>query len=140
MIAGMARNAVILDVGVAVTTVNREACRCPSPGVERIALRGSAPRANRYNSSNRPMPATSIHRTREQAVRPYHQYEQEGHVAGQNLPFRIDVRADRLRQADNDAAGERAPQAAEAADDHRLEGVEKPRRTDARIKVGARAE
>ena len=42
--------------------------------------------------------------------------------------------------ADDDAAGERAPEAAEAADDHGLEGVEEPGRTDAGIEVGAGAE
>src|SRR6478752_6860349 len=126
----MARSAVTVEVGVAVTTVNRELRRCPSPGAERVAPRRSTPRASRSNPPHRRMPATSIHRAREQAARPYHQHDQEGHMAGQNLPFRIDVRADRLRQADDDAARERAPQAAETADDHCLEGVEEPRRTD----------
>ena len=36
--------------------------------------------------------------------------------------------------------GKRAPQAAEAADDHRLERVEQPRRADGRIEIGAHAE
>ena len=48
--------------------------------------------------------------------------------------------ADGLRDADHDAAGERAPQAAEAADDHRLERVDQPRRADGRIEIGADAE
>ena len=69
-----------------------------------------------------------------------HQHDQEGDVAGEDLPFRIDVGADRLRQPHDDAAGERAPQAAEPADDHRLEGVEEPRRADARVEIGAGAE
>src|SRR4029079_19588395 len=108
-IAGMASNAVIVDVRVAVTTVNR-------------------------------MPATSIHRAREEAARPYHQHDQKRDMTGENLPFRIDMRADGLGQADDDAAGERAPQAAEAAAHHCLEGVEEPGRTDAGIEVGAGAE
>ena len=64
----------------------------------------------------------------------------EGEMAGEDLPFRIDRRADRLRHADDDAAGERAPERAEPADDDRLEGVDQPRRSDGRIEIGARAE
>ncbi len=48
--------------------------------------------------------------------------------------------ADRLRDAEDDAAGERAPEAAEPADDHRLEGVDQPGRPDGRIEIGADAE
>ncbi len=44
------------------------------------------------------------------------------------LPARIDLRADRLRHAEDDAARERAPHAAEPADDHRLEAEDQPRR------------
>ena len=61
-------------------------------------------------------------------------------MAGEDLPFRIDARADGLRHAEDDAAGERAPEAAEPADDHRLEGIEQPRRADGRIEVRAAAE
>ena len=61
-------------------------------------------------------------------------------MAGENLPFGIDMCADRLRHADNDAAGKRTPQAAETTDDDRLERVEETGRTDAGIEVGARAE
>ena len=42
------------------------------------------------------------------------------------------ARADGLGDADDDAAGKRAPQAAEPADDHRLEGIDQPRRPDGR--------
>ena len=84
--------------------------------------------------------AASVDRAREEAARPEHQHGQEGEMAGEDLPFRIDRGADRLRDADDDAAGERAPQAAEPADDHRLEGVDQPRRADGRIEVGADAE
>jgi hypothetical protein len=50
------------------------------------------------------------------------------------------VRTDRLCQADHDAAGKRPPQAAEAANDDGLEGVEQTGRTDAGIEIGARTE
>ncbi len=50
-------------------------------------------------------------------------------MAGQDLPFRIDPPSDRLRQPEHDAARQRPPQAAEPADDHRLECVEQPRRS-----------
>ena len=42
-------------------------------------------------------------------------------MAGEYLPLGIDVRADGLCQPDDDAAGQRPPQAAETADDDRLE-------------------
>ena len=61
-------------------------------------------------------------------------------MAGEDLPFRIDRGADGLRDADDDAAGQRAPEAAEAADDHGLEGIDQPRRPDGRIEIGAHAE
>ena len=48
--------------------------------------------------------------------------------------------ADSLRHTDDDAAGERPPQAAEAANDDGLEGVEEPGRADAGVEVGAGAE
>src|SRR5208282_4602314 len=86
------------------------------------------------------MPPLSIHRARKQAARPYHKHDQEGDMAGENLPFWIYVSTDRLRHADNDAAGERPPQAAETANDHGLEGIEETGRTDAGVEIGARAE
>ena len=46
-----------------------------------------------------------------------------------------DSRAERLGDAENHAAQERAPKAAEPADDHRLEREDQPSRTAARIKV-----
>ena len=58
-------------------------------------------------------------------------------MAGEQLPARIDLRADRLRHAEDDAAGERAPHAAEAADDHGLEAEDQPRRSDRGIEIGA---
>ncbi len=53
------------------------------------------------------------------------------------LPARIDLRADRLRHAEDDAAGKRAPHAAEPADDDGLEAEDQPRRSDRRIEIGA---
>ena len=42
-------------------------------------------------------------------------------MPGEQLPARVDHRAQRLRDAQDDAAHQRAPEIAEAADDHRLE-------------------
>jgi hypothetical protein len=42
-------------------------------------------------------------------------------MASQQLPARIDLRPDRLRHAENDAAHQRAPHIAEPADNDRLE-------------------
>ncbi len=47
-------------------------------------------------------------------------------MSGQHAPARREPRADRLRDAEDDAADQRAPERAEAADDHRLEGEEQP--------------
>ncbi|GCC48230.1 hypothetical protein chiPu_0032353, partial [Chiloscyllium punctatum] len=77
---------------------------------------------------------------REETARPHHQHGQEGEMAGQDLPFRIDPAPDRLSQPEHDTARQRAPQAAEAADDHGLERIEQPRRPDRRIETGTDAE
>jgi hypothetical protein len=61
-------------------------------------------------------------------------------MPGQDLPFGIDLGADGLGDADDDAAGQRAPQAAQAADDDGLEGVEQACGPDRRVEVGAHAE
>ena len=58
-------------------------------------------------------------------------------MARKKLPARIEMRADRLGDAEQNAAGQRPPQAAEAADDHCLETEDQPCRTDRRIEVGA---
>ena len=71
---------------------------------------------------------------------PQRQHDQEGDVAGQQIPAGIELRADGLRDAEDDAAGERAPHAAEPADDHGLEAEDQPRRADRRIEVGAHGE
>src|SRR5689334_4940322 len=77
----------------------------------------------------------SVERTREQAARPHDQDGEEGEMAGEDLPFRIDPGADGLRDPEHDAAGERTPEAAEPADDHRLERIEQPGRADGRIEI-----
>ena len=61
-------------------------------------------------------------------------------MAGEDLPLRIDPRADGLRQSEHDAAHQRAPQAAQPADDHGFEGIKQPCRSDRRIEIGADAE
>jgi hypothetical protein len=47
------------------------------------------------------------------------------------------VGAYRLGDAEDESAGQCAPQAAQAADDHRLETEDQARRPDRRIEVGA---
>ena len=58
-------------------------------------------------------------------------------MAREDLPAGVKLRADRLGNAEDHAAGQRPPQAAEPADDHRLEGVEQPCRPDGGREVGA---
>src|SRR5262245_52087502 len=62
---------------------------------------------------------------------------EERKMPGEHLPAGIDVGADALGDAEQDAAEKRAPQAAEAADDHGLEAENQPRRSDRWIKIGA---
>jgi len=76
----------------------------------------------------------------EQTARPDQQNQQEGQMPSEDLPFRIDRRAERLGDADDDATGKRPPQRAETADDDRLEGIDSAAPADGRIEVGARAE
>jgi hypothetical protein len=61
------------------------------------------------------------------------QDDQEGDVAGEDLPGRRQRRADRLRDAEHNAADQRAPHVAEPADDHRLESQDEPDRPGRRI-------
>ena len=49
-------------------------------------------------------------------------------MAGQRLPSDIELTADRLRNAEDDPSDERAPHAAESAENGDLEGYEKARR------------
>src|ERR1700730_4221937 len=79
----------------------------------------------------------SINRTRKQATWPQDHHNQKGDVTGKYLPFGVHLRADGLREADNDAARERAPEAPEAADDHRFECVDQPGRTNRPIEISA---
>ena len=53
---------------------------------------------------------------------------EEHEVPGKLLPLGVDGRADGLRDAEDDAARQRAPEAAEPADHHGLERIEQPRR------------
>ena len=52
-------------------------------------------------------------------------------MAGEHLPGGVELGADRLGNADHDAADQCAPQAAEAAEHHRLEGDQQPARASA---------
>src|ERR1700730_3062617 len=70
----------------------------------------------------------SVARPRKEAVGTQHEGGQEGAGPRQDLPFRLERGADRLRDPEDDRAGERPPQAAEAADDDRLEGEDQPSR------------
>ena len=56
----------------------------------------------------------SLGRAGKEPARPQHQHDQEGEVPGQDLPLGIDLGAHRLGDADDDAAGQRAPEAARA--------------------------
>ena len=63
-----------------------------------------------------------------QTLRPRRQHDQKRDVPGEDLPAGIKMRADRLRHAEDQSARERAPQAAEPADDYGLETEDQPRR------------
>src|ERR1043166_3511877 len=76
----------------------------------------------------------------EQPFGPHREHDQERDVTGQEIPAGIELRADRLRDAEDDAARERAPHAAEPADDDGLETEDQTRRADRRIEVGAHRE
>src|SRR5260370_40935687 len=66
-------------------------------------------------------------------------HDQKWELTSKYLPFGVHLRADGLRQADNNAAGERTPKAPEAAGDHRFECVDQPGWTNGRIEIGADA-
>src|SRR6516225_8643197 len=74
---------------------------------------------------------------REQSLRPHRQNGEKGEMPGELLPAGIDVRADGLRHAEDDAARQRSPLAAEAADDDGFEAEDQARRSDRRIEIGA---
>src|SRR6516164_1198222 len=97
--------------------------------VKSIARRGARPAISiRYACAFLTLPASmpihSIQRAGKQPARPQRQHHEKGDVTRQDLPFRIDARADGLGETENDAASQRPPEAAEAADDHGLEGIE----------------
>ena len=58
----------------------------------------------------------------------------------QDLPFGVELGADRLGDPDEDAARQRAPQTAEAADDDGLERVEQARGAYGGVEGGTHAE
>ncbi|MCY1391038.1 hypothetical protein D9M71_58660 [compost metagenome] len=61
-------------------------------------------------------------------------------MAGEDLPARVDACADGLGDTEDHPADQGAPEAAEAADDHRLETVEQARRADAGVEAGTHRE
>ena len=58
---------------------------------------------------------------REQALRPDDQHREEGDMTGDEGQADIDVTADRLGDAEENSAGQGTPQAAQPANDDRLE-------------------
>src|SRR5436189_6336540 len=82
----------------------------------------------------------SLSGAREEPARAQHKNCQKRQVPSQDLPFRIDLGADGLGDADDDAAEQRAPQAAEPADDDGLEGIEQACGPDGGVEGGALAE
>ena len=94
-------------------------------------------RLARVARSTRTGVSMSVSRAREQPARANDQDEQEGEVAGEDLPGRRQRGAERLRDAQHHAANQRAPQAAEPADDHGLERQDQPDRPGRRIEIGA---
>src|SRR5271165_2443650 len=82
------------------------------------------------------MECSSIGRAREEAARFEDKNEQKGEVTNEKLPLGIDSRARRLRDAENYAARQRSPEAAEAADNDGLEGEDQSAWTDRRIEIG----
>ena len=66
---------------------------------------------------------------REQALRPNQQDQQKDDVTGEGLPRDVELRADRLCDAEHDSAGQGTPHVSETAEDDHLEGDEKTRGT-----------
>src|SRR5262245_13436124 len=85
-------------------------------------------------------PSRSILCAGKEAAGPDDENHEEGKMACQNLPLRIDTRADGLGQPKHDAAGERPPKTAETADDDSLESIEQARGPDGRIEIRAQSE
>ena len=125
------------------------AARKPSPSAARpmalaLDLRSlaanEAARAPSSAACLRRSMGPSVRRAGEEAARTQHENDEEGEVPGQDLPFGIDRRSHRLGHADDDAARQRAPEAAEPADDDRLEGVEQAGGADGGVEVGTHPE
>ena len=77
---------------------------------------------------------------REDAAWTRDQNREEGEMAGEKLPFGVERGADRLGDAEHDAAHKRAPQTAEPADDYGFKGEDEAAGADGRIKIRAQAE
>ena len=71
---------------------------------------------------------------------PGEQHDHEGDMAADQEAQRVQLRAQRLRQRQHDAADQRAPQRAGAADDGRLEGEQQLRGAGIGVEGGAHAE
>ena len=71
---------------------------------------------------------------------PREQDGEKGDVAGDEEALRVDERAETLRDAEHDAADERAPQRSGPADHRRLEGEDELRRAGVRVERRAHAE
>src|SRR5579872_7452701 len=72
--------------------------------------------------------AISVPRPRKQPAGAQNQDDQKGDMTGEDLPIRIERRADRLGDTEHHAADQRTPHAAEAADDDGFERKNEPDR------------
>src|SRR5690554_794959 len=72
----------------------------------------------------------SVLRPGKQPARAQDQHDEKGDMPRKDLPFGVDLRAQRLRHPDDRAPRQRAPERAQPADDHRLKRVDQPGRTD----------
>src|SRR5207249_12113393 len=73
-----------------------------------------------------PFPYTTLFRS--QTLRAECQHREEDQMAGEHPTAGIDPSANRLRDAEDDAADERPPERTDAADDDRLESEDQARR------------
>src|SRR3972149_10483155 len=81
--------------------------------------------------------AMSVTRLRKQALGSQQQDQQKDDVTREDLRVGVELGTDRLRAAEDDAARQRAPQAAHDANDHRFEGKQQPDRAGGGIEGGA---
>src|SRR5579883_450330 len=128
---------------IAMTSSDRNCVRiCSCAGANRSGAaamtQAPASRARRPMTINHEPEAFTLIEasiTREQALRPDDENDEEQDMAGENLPGGVELRADRLGDAERDAADQRAPKAAEAAEHHRFEGDEQTARPAARVEI-----